>query len=468
MENFYLKDLISAVNGSFVMGNKLLPVNEVGIDTRTIPQNSIFFAIKGKSLDGHDYIKEAIEKKVSAIVYSRDDINFNNLAKTLPSLVKVSNTSIALEQLATAYRKKFNMLKMVAITGSNGKTTTKEMLASILKQKGKTLSNQGNFNNRIGVPLTLFNLTSDTKYAAIEIGTSEFGEIKVLTDITKPYCGIITNIGKTHLEFFKTPENVLKEKITLIDGISNAGFVVLNNDDIYIKTVISQVKKRVITFGLNSYADVYANNIKLNLDKQIFDIHIGNKKETVAISMKGLHNVLNSLAATAAAYGLGFSLCEIKDGLSKCIPPKMRMQEYILNSGAILINDAYNANPTSMRESIKNLAQAYPNKEVILVLGDMLELGDKTEQYHAEIGRYINSLPYVKSVFLFGNLVRYIQKELIDKKTEYFDTKTNLCKQVTNEIKENSVIFIKGSRGMKLDTIFNDIITEDKIKRETK
>ena len=210
MENFYLIDLINAVNGSFIIGNPHLPIKEIGIDTRTVKQGNLFFAIKGKSLDGHDYIKEAIEKKVSAIVYSRDNIDFKHLYPSLPSLVKVDNTSIALEKLAAAYRRRFKLLKPVAITGSNGKTTTKEMLSSILSQRGKTLSNKGNFNNRIGVPLTVFNLTSDTEYAVFELGTSEFGEIKALTDITMPYCGIITNIGSSHLEYFKTPQNVLK------------------------------------------------------------------------------------------------------------------------------------------------------------------------------------------------------------------------------------------------------------------
>lgn len=469
MENFYLMDLINAVNGSFVVGNPHLPINEVSIDTRTIKQDSLFFAIKGKTLDGHDYIKDAIEKNVSAIIYSRDDINFDSLAPTIPSLVKVKDTSIALEQLATAYRKRFNLLKTIAITGSNGKTTTKEMLASILRQKGKTLSNKGNFNNRIGVPLTLFNLTSDTEYAAIEIGTSEFGEIKVLSEITKPCCGIITNIGNSHLEFFKNPENVLKEKRTLIDGIDEDGFIVLNNDNIYLKSIIPQVTKKVITFGLySSGADVYAKNIKLWLDKPVFDMYINGKKETIELPMKGKFNIFNALAAAATAYGLGFSFQEIKEGLAKCTPPKMRMQSYTLNNGTILINDAYNANPTSMQESIKSLAQSYPNKDVILVLGDMLELGKNSPQYHAELGKYINSLPYVKSVYLFGDLVNHLKNELTDKKSKYFMTKSILCEEIMQEITENSLIFIKGSRGMKLDVVFDEIIARDKIKRGLK
>ena len=468
MENFYLMDLINAVDGSFVIGNPHLPIKEIGIDTRTIKEGSLFFAIKGKNLDGHDFIREAIEKKVSAIVYSKEDMNFEHLFPTIPSLVKVKDTSIALEKLATAYRKRFNLLHCVAITGSNGKTTTKEMLSSIFRQKGKTLSNQGNFNNRIGVPLTLFNLTSDTEYAAIEIGTSEFGEIKALTDIVHPHCGIITNIGSSHLEFFKTPENVLKEKRTLIDGIDDNGFIVLNNENQYLKTLIPQVQKKVITFGLYNGADVYAKNIKLWLDKPLFDMYIDGNKETVELPIKGKFNIFNALGAAAVAYGLGFSFQEIKDGLATCNPPKMRMQPYSLKNGAVVINDAYNANPTSMQESIKSLAQSYPNREIILVLGDMLELGEKSAEYHAELGKYINSLQNIKSVYLFGDLVNHLKRELLDIKSKFFISKSILCDEIIKDITENSLIFIKASRGMKLDEVYDEIIAVDKIKRGIK
>lgn len=468
MENFYLIDLINAVNGSFIIGNPHLPINEIGIDTRTIKQDSLFFAIKGKSLDGHDYIREAIEKKVSAIVYSRDDIKFENMFPTLPSLVKVKDTSVALEQLAKAYRKRFNLLHSVAITGSNGKTTTKEMLASIFKQKGKTLSNKGNFNNRIGVPLTVFNLTSDTEYAAFEIGTSEFGEIKALTDITAPHCGIITNIGSSHLEFFKTPENVLKEKRTLIDGIDDDGFIVLNNENQYLKSIIPQITKKVITFGLYNGADVYAKNIKLWLEKPLFDMYIDGEKETIELPIKGKFNIFNALGAAAVAYGLGFTFQEIRDGLANCTPPKMRMQPYTLGNGAVVVNDAYNANPTSMQVSINSLSQSYPNRDVILVLGDMLELGENSPNYHAQLGKYINSLPNIKTVYLLGDLVNHLKRELTDKKSKYFISKTILCEELIQDITENSLVFIKGSRGMKLDEVYNEIITVDKIKRGIK
>lgn len=464
MENFYLMDLINAVNGSFILGNPHLPIREIGIDTRKLKRGQLFFALKGKA-DGHNYIKDAIEKKASAIVYSRDDIDFNVFYPNLPSLVKVKDTSEALEKLAAFYRRRFRFLKTVAVTGSNGKTTTKEMLASILRQKGKTLSNKGNFNNRIGVPLTIFNLTSDMEYAALEIGTSQFGEIRALTDIIKPDCGIITNIGSSHLEFFKTPQNVLKEKSALIDGISDNGFIVLNNDNTYLKNYIPHISKKVITFGLYSGADVYAKNIRLWLDKPMFDMYIDSKHETIELPIKGKFNIFNALAASATAYGMGFSLEDIKKGLKRFVPPKMRMQSSVLRNGAIIINDAYNANPSSMKEAINSLSQSYPNKDVILVLGDMLELGEKSLQYHAEVGKFINEQDNVKSVYLTGNLVGSLKNELTAKKSKYFMTKIIICEELMKEINENSLVFIKGSRGMQLDAVYDELIAMDRVKR---
>lgn len=464
MENFYLVDLINAVNGSFIIGNPHLKIEEVAIDTRTLKKGSLFFAIQGRNFDGHDFIRSAIEKQVSAIVYSREDINLKYFFPNLPSLVKVENTSAALEQLAISYRKRHTALTSIAITGSNGKTTTKEMLSSILRRKHKTLSNRGNFNNRIGVPLTVFDLTSDTRYAVFELGTSEFGEIEALTNIVLPDCGIITNIGSSHLQYFKTPENVLQEKRNLIDGIKKDGFVVINNDNKYLKTYLPQISKKVITFGLYSGADIYAKNIKLWLDRPVFDMYIDGKSETVELPIKGKFNIFNALGAAALAYGLGFSFTEIKEGLAAFSPPNMRMQSYKLSNDSIIINDAYNANPSSMKEAIASLSQSYPDKEVILILGDMLELGDSAAEFHSEIGKFINTLPYVKMVCLFGDLVGYIKNEIKDKKVKYFMSKRILLEEVEKELNANTLVFIKASRGMKLDVIYDEMILRDKLK----
>jgi len=218
MENINLNEIIKAADGAVTKGNPEININKIGIDSRTIEKDALFFAIKGKTLDGHNFIKDAVQKEVAAVIYSTEgaEKNFSD-AKTV--FVRVKDTSLALETAAKLYKRKFKDLITVSITGSNGKTTTKEMLASILKQKAKTLNNQGNFNNRIGVPLTVFNLSYDTKYAVFELGTSEFGEIKVLTGITEPDYAVITNIGSSHLEFFKTQDNVLKEKREITEGL---------------------------------------------------------------------------------------------------------------------------------------------------------------------------------------------------------------------------------------------------------
>ncbi len=467
MENFYLSDLVSAVNGSFVIGDPHLPVHDIELDTRKIRKNSVFFAIKGNRFDGHDFINEAIEKEVSAVVYSKENIKISKNYQKIPALVKVKDTMLALEQLAVEYRKRNNNLTRIAITGSNGKTTTKEMLYSILSQKAKTLCNKGNFNNNIGVPLTIFNLTSDTKYGIFEIGTSNFGEIKNLANIVDPYCGIITNIGNSHLEFFKTPENVLKEKTDLIKFIDSNGFICVNNDNPYLKNYKSNITKKTITFSLYGGSDVYAKNLKLWLDRPIFDLYIDDKYETVELKMKGKFNIINALGASAVAYGLGLSIGEIKRGLELFSSPEMRMQTVTLSTGTVVINDAYNANPSSMHESISSLLQSYPDKSIILVLSDMLELGENSSQYHAQLGEYINSLEKVKAVYLTGDKIIKKKNEIKNKDVRLFIGKNMLLEELEkNCITQDNVIFIKASRGMKLNTIFDELISMDKIKNK--
>ncbi|MDD5020714.1 MAG: UDP-N-acetylmuramoyl-tripeptide--D-alanyl-D-alanine ligase [Endomicrobiaceae bacterium] len=460
MENINLTEIIKSINGKFTGGNPDISINKIGIDSRTVEKDSLFFAIKGKNLDGHDFIKDVVGKKVSAIIYSDDNIQIN-YSPYQPIFVKVQNTSIALEKVAKMYKNKFTDLKTIAITGSNGKTTTKEMLASILKQKAKTLNNQGNFNNRIGVPLTVFNLTYDTKYAVFELGTSEFGEIKTLTDIVTPDYAIITNIGSSHLEFFKNQENVLREKIQIIDGLNDNGVIALNIDNPYLKSIVNTISKKVVTFGFNPNANIYAKNIKLDIDNPTFDVFVNGIFETFEIPLKGKFNILNALGTIAVANDMGFSISEISEGLKTFFPPKMRMQSVKLDNGAIVINDAYNANPSSMKESISSLEQSYPNKDIILVLGDMLELGDNSDQYHIEIGEFINTLPSVNTVYLFGDKSKYMKDRILNKRTKYFDNRDLLLQDLKKDLKENSLVLFKASRGIKLDIIYDKLISRE-------
>ncbi|GAB1401140.1 UDP-N-acetylmuramoyl-tripeptide--D-alanyl-D-alanine ligase [Elusimicrobiota bacterium] len=460
MEKINLVDIIDVANGKLTAGNSHIFINKIGIDSRTIEQDSMFFAIKGRNLDGHDFIKDVVEKKVSAVIYSDDGIRIN-YSPFQPAFIKVENTSTALELIAKTYKNKFTDLTTVAITGSNGKTTTKEMLASILKQRAKTLNNQGNFNNRIGVPLTVFNLTYDTKYAVFELGTSEFGEIKALTNIVTPDYAIITNIGSSHLEFFKTQENVLREKIQIVEGLNNSGTVALNIDNPYLKSIVNTISKKVITFGFSADADVYAKNIKLDMDAPVFDASVNGTFETFEIPVKGKFNILNALGAISIATAIGFSIHEIKQGLKTFSPPKMRMQSVKFDNGAIVINDAYNANPSSMKESISSLEQSYPNRDIMLVLGDMLELGENSEQYHREIGEFINKIQSVSAVYLFGEKSKYIKETISNKRTKHFDNRDLLLYDLKKDLKDNSLVLFKASRGIKLDIIYDKLISRE-------
>ncbi|MDR0956485.1 MAG: UDP-N-acetylmuramoyl-tripeptide--D-alanyl-D-alanine ligase [Endomicrobium sp.] len=459
MESFYIKELIVAIDGQFIIGDPSLLVKGISIDSRVIKKDEVYFAIKGNNYDGHDFIEEAIKMGASSVVYSRDDINLLKYVQKIPALIKVKDTLAALGNFAKRYKTKFQNVKVVGITGSNGKTTTKEMLNSILNIKGKTVSNSGNFNNRIGLPLSIFNLNSDTKYGVFEIGTSLHGEVEVLTDILKPDCGIITNIGESHLKTFISPKGVYKEKKVLFSNVKESGFIVINNDDKFLRIAPDMSRHKFITFALDSVADVYAKNLKLYPDKTVFTIFHEEDSIKISIPSKGRFNVANALAAASCAIGFGFSLEDIKKGIESFTLPKMRMETLITSQGVVLINDAYNANPSSVREAIRTVIESYNDKKINLVLGDMLELGDKSLYYHLELGKFINNFHNINSVTLLGEMSFYTKKNINNKRIFY--TK-DPCKLIENlkriDVDSNSVFLFKGSRGMRLENIYIELL----------
>ncbi|GHT71655.1 UDP-N-acetylmuramoyl-tripeptide--D-alanyl-D-alanine ligase [Endomicrobiia bacterium] len=454
MEAFYLAELILAINGRFIIGSPNILAKGISIDSRTIEKGEVYFAIQGNRYDGHDFIGEAIEKGASSVVYSRDDVDLVKSFPKLLSIIKTDDTLVALEKLAKAYRSKFQNIKIVGITGSNGKTTTKEILTSILSIRGETLSNKGNLNNRVGLPLSMFNLNKSVEYAVFEMGTSLYGEIKILSDIVKPDLGIITNIGFSHLETFLSPEGVFKEKKVLYESVKESGYVIINNDDRYLRTISNAGNRKIITFALDTNADIYAKNITLHQDQAVFDLFYNKIFVKVSMPAKGRFNVANALAAASCAIGFGFSLEEIKKGIEKFIPPKMRMETLITSGGVILINDAYNANPSSAKEAIQAVIQSYCGKEINLVLGDMLELGNKSLDYHFELGKFINS-QNVKSVNLYGKMSLNTKEALTAKNVFYSKDSHALLRNLKQlPVDNNSLFLFKASRGMKLEDTY--------------
>jgi UDP-N-acetylmuramoyl-tripeptide--D-alanyl-D-alanine ligase len=461
MEKFSLSDLKNSIHGKTKNKTGEIFFNGVSIDTRTIKKGDVYFAIKGKKFDGHDFIEQAVKNGAGAVVYSMDNYG-NNIDFKKTTMIKVDCVLTALGNFAKFYRQKFNNIKIIGITGSNGKTTTKEILTSILKQKGETISNKGNFNNRIGLPFSVFNLSRGNKYGVFEMGTSLFGEIKILADILKPTAAIITNIGHSHLETFENPEGVFKEKKSLFESIEHDGFIVRNNDNIFLRQYKNNDTK-IVSFAINSQADVCARKIKVLKEKLSFDIFYKNKKINILMPAKGVFNVYNALAAASCALEFGFSLEEIKRGIEIFELPKMRMETLAAKSGTVLINDSYNANPSSMEESIKAVCQSYKEKKICLILGDMLELGKDEEKYHRELGKFV-AKQNVALVFCVGKLMSFT-KESIEKengkiKTFHCITGGGLLKDICKiRGKKNFVFLFKGSRKMELEIVCSDFLS---------
>ncbi|MDR1259922.1 MAG: UDP-N-acetylmuramoyl-tripeptide--D-alanyl-D-alanine ligase [Endomicrobium sp.] len=454
---FNLKDLIYSVNGKAIRWNSNSDIlaKGVSIDSRIIQKEEVYFAIRGNYYDGHNFIKEAIENGAIAVVCSKDKSKFIKHFINSCIVILVEDTIVALGSFAKAYRIKFKNVKIVGVTGSNGKTTTKEMIISIFNERGESFASKGNFNNRIGLPLSMFGLTSDIKYAVFELGTSLQGEIGILSDILKPDIGIITNIGFSHLRTFVSKKGVFQEKKKLFNNVKNNGFIIINNDDKFLSTIMIKSKNhKIITFALNTIADVYAKNVILNIKKTDFELFYKNSSVKISMHAKGTFNVLNALGAASCAIGFGFSLQEIKNGIENFMLPKMRMETYITKTGIVLINDAYNSNPSSIKESIIMLFQTYIGKKINLVFGDMLELGNKSAYYHSQLGKFLNH-KNINFIYLVGKMSFYTKKALCSKNVFYSKSIDIIFKKLGQiTVSHNSVFLFKASRAMKLDELF--------------
>ncbi len=384
------QDCLNAFEGRLLQGDLARPFQGVSINSRTISKEALFICIKGERFDGHDFLADVIDKKVGGIILSNPEKLPDNPTRTgeKPFVIHVQDTLKALQDFAGFQRKRYPF-QVVAVTGTNGKSTTKEMIASILKTKFKTLKTQGNLNNHIGLPLTLLKREPYHEIGVLELGMSAAGEIKKLAEIAQPDIGVITNISEGHLMRLKDLKEIQSAKGELFQALTKEGTAIVNADDPLVLELARSLRARSITFGIDQPADVRASEIesKDNLGFQ-FKVSLFDKTLSVRIPYLGYHNIYNALAALATGYSLGIHEEEMPRGLENYQRMSQR-NEHIRHKGIDLINDAYNANPRSMTEALKTLDNFKTQGRRIFVIGDMLELGDRSIAAHQKLGEDI-------------------------------------------------------------------------------
>lgn len=442
---FTLEQLIEATNGKIVSKGKEIFAS-ASIDTRSIKENEIFFALKGEKRDGHGFVKDAIEKCSGAVISKEFDLDFQG-----KTVVLVKDTLLALQQLARYIRKSFTG-KVIAVLGSNGKTTTKELIWEILSQKYKVLKTEGNFNNHIGVPLSLSRIEDQTEIMVLELGTNRKGDIKTLCEIVYPQYALITNIGYEHIEGFGCLEGVREGELEVLPYVKT---VFVNGDDEFLMDGLKDFKGNIITFGIkNRGSDFKAENIELYDDYSEFDLITDIARFRIKTKLTGIHNIYNITAASAVAIYFGVPKCKIQESCERFEPVKMR-GEIVKINGVEIFFDAYNANPSSMKIALEELVRRKKTKKAVAVLGDMLELGEYTETAHEELGKLIKEL----GIDVFIGVGNYIKNALRYVNGVVFETSEQAGKFLKDQLQGSEVVLIKGSRAMKMERVV-EILSE--------
>lgn len=413
----------------------------ISTDTRSLAANNLFFALTGPHFDGHDYVEQAHQAGAAAAVTSRA------LTTSLP-LLQVSDTRRALGQLARHWRMQFTM-PVVGVTGSNGKTTVKEMLSAILSQSGPVLATKGNLNNDIGVPLTLARLGQEHHSAVIEMGANHLREIAYLTELAQPTVGLVTNAGPAHLEGFGSLQGVAHGKGELFAGLARSATAVINADDQYAELWRELAQGcRVMSFGLQAPADVSAR-FETRMDGTALQMRTPLGALELLLPVPGRHNVMNALAASAAALAAGADLAAIKQGLEGLSAVAGRLQRKTREDGGLLLDDTYNANPGSLRAAIDVLRDV-PG-EAWLVLGDMGELGGDAEQMHADIGRYARAAG-VACLYSLGPLAAHAA-QAFGAPAQAFQTLDELLAALRDGLHPELTLLVKGSRAAGMERV---------------
>ncbi|MDM8516705.1 UDP-N-acetylmuramoyl-tripeptide--D-alanyl-D-alanine ligase [Desulfobacterales bacterium HSG16] len=468
------KQILEATGGQVVAGRAADGYSGISIDSRTITETEIFMAIPGENFDGHDFVTKVMDKKVSGLIiekrykdkfmaeWNKDYKNKDYKNKVW--CVAVDDTINALGSLACYHRKRSKAL-VLAITGSNGKTTTRTMTAAVMAEKFKILTPTGNFNNEIGLPLTLFNLDSSHEWAVMELGMNHAGEIARLTKICLPDMAMITNIGPAHLEGVGSIEGVMSAKAELLEHMpAGAGTVILNGDDHRVKKLADRkysglTGRNILFFGTSENAHVRASDIEHGRDCVCFLLNLPSGKIKIRIPVPAPFLVSNALAASAAGFSLGISKEAIKSALESFTPVTGRMN--ITKTGDYnIIDDTYNANPGSMKAAIDTLLRLKGDGRGFFVVGDMFELGDHAAKLHEEIGAYA-AASGVDRIFATGDFADNVASgatgQGMDVKKIFTGSKPDIVKHLCDKRNLKDWILVKGSRSMKMEEVVNGL-----------
>ena len=456
MPAFTLDEILKATGAKTVQPGSR-DFADVVTDTRKIETGVLFIALKGERFNGEDFAAEALKKGAAGVMVGREcsKANLEQAEKAKGTVLQVQDTLEAYQQIAHLHRMKFD-LPVVAITGSNGKTTTKDLTAAVLSARGPVQKTQANFNNEIGLPLTLLGIEARHRAAVTEIGMRGLHQIEALAPLAAPTVGIVTNVGETHMELLGSLENIAKAKAELVEAIPAGGTVILNADNPYVAGMKDKAQEgvKVMTFGIEQPADVKAEAIRTEGSSTLFMVEYEKERHEYILPMVGRHNVENALAAVAAGFALGMKAEEIREGLLNLEATKMRFECQEVGPWHV-VNDAYNASPMSMKAAIETLSDLVKEGRKIAVMGDMLELGDVEEEAHRQVGRELGQHGFAAVVTRgkLGALIAEGAKETGVAEAYSCGSHEEAAAKLKEILQPGDTVLFKGSRGMQMEKI---------------
>ena len=453
MLTYEIQEIAKVIGGQLLQGDPHTSIKGICTDSRKAKGGEIFVALQGQQ-DGHNFIAKALDQGVTALLVSQ---NITTLPAEVP-VVLVADTLAALQQLASDNRSRLN-IPVVAVTGSNGKTSTKDMLAAVLSTRFNTLKTEGNFNNELGLPLTLLNLTESHQAAVVEMGMRGLGEIHFLAEIAKPTAAVITNIGEAHLERLGSVRNIAMAKTEVLEHITPEGFAVLNADSPFIRELAERCQGQVIFYSVVGDAELKASNIRPDGNGVRYELVYPGGFQEIYLPVPGSHNVMNSLAAVGVGLQLGLSIAEIEQGLRNVALTHSRL-EILQANGINIINDTYNANPSSTKAALQVLKETAAGRK-IAVLGDMYELGEREQVGHQEVGEAAAAIA-VDALLAVGNLGQWIAQGglmagLPQDRVVQCENNAQAVAELQKIVKPGDTLLIKGSRGMRMEEIVKEL-----------